>query len=310
MTATTWPELPLAQWQPTYETLHMWTQIVGKTRLALAPLQNHWWQVALYPTVRGLSTGAMPCDGRTVEIEFDFRDHVLAIRCSDGRNEVLSLTSTSVSQFFASYVSALRTLGVEARLHPVPVEIVTAIPFERDVEHSTYDANAAQRHWQILLQVHRIFEVFRSRFVGKASPVHFFWGSFDLATTRFSGRSAPRHPGGAPNCPDYVMVEAYSQECASFGFWPGGGLVADAAFYAYSYPEPLGYSRHRVEPDVAYYHPDLHEFVLPYEAVRSAANPDETLLAFLQSTYEAAADLARWDRAALDRPRAQWRGLP
>jgi len=235
---------------------------------------------------------------------------VLAIRCSDGRNEVLSLTSTSVSQFFASYVSALRALDINARLHAVPVEIVTAIPFERDFAHATYDPDAVQRHWQILLQVHRIFEVFRSRFVGKASPVHFFWGSFDLATTRFSGRSAPRHPGGAPNCPDYVMVEAYSQECASFGFWPGGGLVADAAFYAYSYPEPVGYSRHSVEPDAAYYHPDLHEFVLPYEAVRSAANPDETLLAFLQSTYEAAADLARWDRAALDRPRAQWRGLP
>ena len=310
MTIATWPELRLADWQPTYETLHMWTQIIGKTRLALAPLQNHWWQVTLYPTVRGLSTGEIPCGGRAVEIEFNFGDHVLAIRCSDGRNESVPLTSIPVSQFFASYMDALRALDINVRMHAVPVEIVNAIPFERDVEHATYDSNAAQRHWQILLQVHRVFEMFRSRFVGKASPVHFFWGSFDLATTRFSGRSAPRHPGGAPNCPDYVMVEAYSQECASFGFWPGGGLVDDAAFYAYSYPEPAGYAQRRIDPDAAYYHADLHEFVLPYEAVRGAANPDETLLAFLQCTYDAAADLAQWNRAALDRPRAQWRGLP
>ena len=304
-----WPQLPLAPWQPTYETLHMWTQIVGKTRLALAPLQNHWWQVTLYPTVRGLSTGTMPCEGRTVEIEFDFRDHVLAIRCNDGRNEVLPLAAMPVARFFASYMEALRALDIQVRLHAIPVEIVTAIPFERDVEHATYDADAANRHWRILLQVQRVFQMFRSRFVGKASPVHFFWGSFDLATTRFSGRSAPRHPGGAPNCPDYVMVEAYSQECASWGFWPGGGIIREAAFYAYAYPEPAGYPQHRVEPDAAYYHPELHEFVLPYEAVRSASNPDETLLAFLQSTYEAAADLAKWDRATIDRPRVQWLGL-
>ena len=307
--ASSWPALSLAQWQPTYETLHMCMQIVGKTRLALAPLQNHWWQVTLYPTVRGLATGAMPCGERSVEVEFDFVDHRLVIRSSDGISKALALVSRPVAQFFVEYMETLRALDVHVRLHPVPVEVVTAIPFERDVEHAAYDPDAAQRHWRLLLQVQRVFEMFRTRFVGKASPVHFFWGSFDLATTRFSGRKAPRHPGGVPNCPDYVMVEAYAQECASWGFWPGGGAMREAAFYAYAYPEPVGYAERRVEPDAAHYHPELHEFVLPYDAVRHAANPDETLLAFLQSTYEASADLAGWDRTALDRPCAQWRGL-
>jgi hypothetical protein len=299
--ASTWPPLPLGEWQPTYETLHMWTQIVGKTRLALAPLQNQWWEVTLYPTWNGLTTGPMPCDHRTVEVTFDFLQHVLDLNASDGRRQTLRLTARSVRDFYADYLEALRALDVHVRIHPVPVEIETAIPFAEDDVHAAYDPDAAQRHWRILLQARRVFEVFRSRFVGKASPVHFFWGSFDLATTRFSGRPAPRHPGGVPNCPNYVMVEAYAQECASAGFWPGGGIMGQPAFYAYAYPEPNGYAQARVEPAAAYYHPDLHEFVLPYEAVREAADPDQDLLAFLQTTYEAAADLGRWDRAALER---------
>jgi hypothetical protein len=308
-TSGSWPALPLAEWQATYDTLHMWTQIVGKTRLALAPLQNHWWEVTLYPDVRGLTTGAMPSGMRTVEVTFDFLDHKLAIATSDGTSQALPLAPRSVADFYADYTRALRALDVHARIHPVPVEVVTAIPFAEDRVHAAYDADAAQRHWRILLQAQRVFETFRSRFLGKASPVHFFWGSFDLATTRFSGRDAPRHPGGVPNCPEYVMVEAYAKECASWGFWPGGGTLAEAAFYAYAYPEPSGYAKRAIAADAAYYHPELHEFVLPYEAVRNAADPDALLLAFMQSTYDAAADLAAWDRAALDRPREQWNGV-
>jgi hypothetical protein len=287
----------------------MWTQIVGKTRLALAPLQNHWWEVTLYPTARGLTTGAMPCGERTVEVAFDFLDHRLVIATSHGTSTSLALAPRAVADFYADYMDALRALDVPARIHPVPVEVATAIPFADDRVHAAYDADAAQRHWRVLLQAQRVFEHFRTRFEGKASPVHFFWGSFDLATTRFSGRDAPRHPGGVPNCPDYVVVEAYSKECASWGFWPGGGAMSEAAFYAYAYPEPEGYAKHSLDVSAAYYHPELHEFVLPYEAVRRAGDPDATLLAFMQSTYDAAADLAAWDRAALDRPRDQWNGL-
>jgi hypothetical protein len=296
-----WPPLPLADWQPTYQTLHMWTQIVGKTRLALAPMQNHWWQVTLYPTPRGLTTGAMPCGGRSVDVTFDFLARELVIRTSDDRARSLPLVPRAVADFYAEYASALRALGVAARIHPVPVEVVTAIPFAEDRTHAAYDADAAERYFRILLAATRVFEEFRGRFLGKASPVHFFWGSFDLATTRFSGRGAPRHPGGVPNCPDYVMVEAYSRECASCGFWPGGGDLEEAAFYAYAYPEPDGYARREVAPVGAYYHAGLHEFLLPYGVVRTAADPDATLLAFLQSTYEAGADLGGWDRAALER---------
>jgi uncharacterized protein DUF5996 len=298
-----WPSLPLAQWQPTYETLHMWTQIVGKTRLALAPMQNHWWQVTLHPTARGLTTGALPYGSRTIDITFDFLGHALEIRTSDNRARSLPLVARSVADFYAEYMTALHALGIEATIHAVPVEIETAIPFADDRVHAAYDADAARRHWRILLSTTRVLEDYRSSFVGKASPVHFFWGSFDLATTRFSGRLAPRHPGGAPNTPDYVMVEAYSRECASCGFWPGGGAISEAAFYAYAYPEPNGYAQRKVEPAAAYYHPALREFVLPYDAVRNAANPDATLLAFLQSTYAAAAELGKWDRATLERPR-------
>jgi len=301
-----WPELPLAEWQDTYATLHMWTQIVGKTRLALAPMENHWWQVALYVTPRGLTTSAIPYGERTFAVDFDFIDHTLWVRASDGATRGLALVARSVADFYAEYMAVLRALGIEVALMPSPVEVQTAIPFAEDREHAAYDPDAARRCWQILLQTDRVLKRFRGRFVGKASPVHFFWGSFDLAATRFSGRRAPRHGGGAPNCPDYVMVEAYSHECSSCGFWPGAGAIAEPAFYAYAYPEPAGYADHVVRPQGAYYHRDMREFVLPYEVVRGASAPDELLLEFAQSTYDAAAEHGRWDRAALDRARDEW----
>jgi hypothetical protein len=301
-----WPSLPLAEWRDTYHTLHMWMQIVGKTRLALAPMENHWWQVPFYVTPRGLTTSAMPYGERSFTVDFDFLDHRLALQASDGTASGFALAAISVADFYASYLEALCALGIAVAIRPVPVEVETAIPFAADREHHSYDPDAANRCWRILGQSDRVLKRFRGRFLGKASPVHFFWGSFDLATTRFSGRRAPRHPGGVPNCPDYVMVEAYSHECSSCGFWPGDGANAEPAFYAYAYPEPLGYRDHVVRPGAARYSPEAREFILPYEFVRSAAAPDETLLQFLQSTYDAAAELGRWDRSALDRPAAEW----
>ena len=297
-----WPSLPLEAWRDTYATLHMWLQVVGKTRLALAPSENHWWQIALYVTPRGLTTSPMPSGTRTLAAEFDFIDHRLHLRVSDGATRDLPLTARSVADFYAGYREALRSLGVEMRMRPVPVEVERAIPFPEDREHHAYDADAAARCWRVLVQVDRVLKRFRGRFLGKASPVHFFWGSFDMAATRFSGRPAPLHPGGAPNTPDYVMHEAYSHECSSCGFWPGGGAIAEPAFYAYAYPEPPGYADHPVRPDGAYYSREAREFILPYEAVRTAAAPDDLILDFCQSTYEIAADLGGWDRAALDRP--------
>ena len=297
-----WPALPLASWQGTYATLHMWLQIVGKTRLALAPMRNHWWQVTLYVTPRGLTTSAMPFGERALSVELDFIAHRLTLRSSDGSERVLPLAEQSVADFYAGYMAALQSMGAAVKLMPRPVEVVTAIPFAEDREHCTYDGDAAHRWWQVLVHAERVLQRFASGFLGKASPVHFFWGSFDLAYTRFSGRPAPRHPGDAPNCPDYVMVEAYSHECASFGFWPGGGAVTEPAFYAYAYPEPTGFAQRSILPKAARYDNDLREFILPYEAVRAAERPDDTLLEFLQSTYAAAADLASWDRAALERP--------
>src|SRR5581483_1514140 len=239
----TWPALPLAQWQPTYATLHMWLQIVGKTRLALAPMQNHWWQVALYVTPRGLTTSAIPYRDQAFSVELDFIAHELAIRTSAGTSRVMPLGPQPVCDFYRDYTAALAALGIEAKLMARPVEIATAIPFALDREHAAYDPDAAHRCWRILVHAERVMKRFAARVIGKASPVHFFWGSFDLAYTRFSGRVAPRHPGGAPNCPDYVMVEAYSHECSSCGFWPGGGAVAEPAFYAYTYPEPASYGQ-------------------------------------------------------------------
>lgn len=304
--AAAWPALPLDEWRDTYETLHMWTQIVGKTRLALAPMENHWWQIPLYVTPRGLTTSAIPYGERTFEVAFDFLDHRLDVRTSDGSTRTISLASQSVADFYASYMTALRALGLNVRIYPVPVEVETAIPFAEDRRHASYDADAAHRCWQLLVQADRVLKRFRARFMGKASPVHFFWGSFDLAATRFSGRRAPAHPGGVPHCPSYVMLEAYSRECSSCGFWPGGGPIAEPVFYSYAYPEPPGYAAHPVHPKEAFYSRDMREFVLPYETVRTGAAPDEMLLEFLQSTYDAAADLAHWDRADLDRPSAEW----
>lgn len=296
-----WPALSLAGWRDTYATLHMWTQVVGKTRLALAPMENHWWQCTLYLTDRGLTTTPMPAGERLLTVEFDFIDHLLVLRTGEGTLRRLALVAQTVASFYAQYVAALRELGFEPRILPRPVEVEVAIPFAEDDQHASYDGLAAHGWWRALAQADRVFKRFRSGFVGKQSPSHFFWGSFDLAVTRFSGRTAPRHPGGAPNCADYVMVEAYSHECSSAGFWPGGGPVDDAAFYAYAYPEPEGYATQPVRPAASHYHPQAHEFILAYEAVRTAADPDAALLDFLQSTYEAAATQGRWDRASLER---------
>jgi len=299
-----WPTLPLSDWKDTCDTLHMWTQIVGKTRLALAPMQNHWWQITLYVSARGLTTSAIPFDAGLFSAEFDFLDHRLVLRTSDGATRMLALAPRTVADFYGEYGDALQSLGIDFRFaRPSPVEVEVSVPFAEDRQHASYDPDAARRWWQILRSTDRVMERFRSRFVGKASPAHFFWGSFDHATTRFSGRPAPTHPGGAPNCPDYVMVEAYSHECASCGVWPGGMGYDEPAFYAYAYPEPDGYARHPAAPAGARYDTTLREFVLPYESVRDAADPDAALLDFFQSTYEAAADLAHWDRAALERPR-------
>lgn len=305
-TRSAWPALPLAEWRESYATLHMWMQIVGKTRLALAPMENHWWQVPLYLTPRGLTTSAIPSATRSFAVDFDFLKHVLSVRVSDGVILELALTACSVADFYTKYIDALRSLGLKVALNPVPVEVETAIPFAEDHQHAAYDPGAANRCWQILLQTDRVLKRFRGRFLGKASPVHFFWGSFDLAMTRFSGRRAPRHPGGAPNCPNYVMVEAYSHECSSCGFWPGGGVIAEPVFYAYAYPEPAGYADQAVRADGAHYSPEMREFILPYEVVRTATAPDEALLQFFQTTYDAAADIARWNRAALDRAQLEW----
>ncbi len=301
-----WPALPLAEWKDTYATLHMWSQVVGKTRLALAPMENHWWNITLHLTARGLTTTPMAHGGRTFSVYFDFLNHELNIRVSDGSNRTLPLRARSVADFYREYMAALDGLGLPVQILARPVEVVTAIPFAEDEQHRSYDPDAAQRWWRATAAADQVFKRFRGRFQGKQSPSHFFWGSFDLATTRFSGRPAPKHPGGAPNCADWVMVEAYTHECASAGFWPGSDLLPEPAFYAYAYPEPTGYADAPVRPDGAYYHRELREFILPYERVRSAPSPEETLLEFLQSTYTAAADLGAWDRAALDRPRASW----
>lgn len=296
-----WPELPaLETWQDTYETLHMWTQVVGKIRLELSPWINHSWGSTLYVTTRGLATSPIPYGASTFDITFDFIDHELRIATSRGDVRTLALQPMTVSTFHERTLQLLREVGIEVTIFTRPAEVVDAIPFEKDEQHASYDAEAVHNFWRALVQVDRVFKAFRARFIGKASPVHFFWGAFDLAVSRFSGRTAPQHPGGAPNCADWVMHEAYSHEVASAGFWPGAGL-GEAAFYAYAYPEPKGYRTHLVEPGAAHFSETLGEFILPYAAVQTAENPDQALLDFLQTTYEAAADLAAWDRAALER---------
>jgi hypothetical protein len=294
-----WPEMSPANWRATYATLHMWSQIVGKTRLALAPMENHWWQVALYVTARGLTTSAMPYGSLSVEVQFDFISHQLLVQISDGSQRSFPLTSMTVADFFALYMDALRALGINLAINASPVEVAKAIPFPQDHEHATYDDRAVHQCWLIFLNTQRVMKSFRGTFAGKQSPVHFFWGSFDLASTRFSGRRAPRHPGGAPHCPDWVMVEAYSHECSSCGFWPGDEN-SQPTFYAYAYPEPQGYAEHAVEPAGAHYDTTVREFLLPYETLRAENDPDEALLRFFQTTYEVAADLGRWDRMALE----------
>lgn len=303
-TASLWPDLPLESWADTYSTLQRWMQIVGKTRLVLAPMQNHWWQVPLYVSARGLTTSPIPAGPRHIEVEFDFIDHALAIRASDGATRRMSLEPRSVADFYHKYLAELRALGVDLRMTATPNEMPDAMPFPTDETHASYDPDAAHRCWQILVQTDRVLKEFRGGFVGKASPVHVWWGGFDIACTRFSGRTAPKHAGGIPNLPDYVAVEAYSHECISAGWWPGsiGGPVAEPAFYAYSYPMPPGCESAAVKPEAAYYHQQMAEWILPYESVRSAADPDAMLLDFLHSTYDAAAERARWDRKSLERP--------
>jgi hypothetical protein len=296
--ATAWPDLAASPWSDTRDTLHMWTQVVGKVRLALTPMMNQWWQVALYVSSRGLTTSLMHAGDRGLEIEFDFVDHVLDLRTTSGDRRQIALEPRTVASFYAATTTALDELGVGVRLFPRPSEVVDAIPFDEDEVHRSYDADAAHRFWLALVQIHRVLVEFRSRFTGKASPVHFFWGGADLCTTRFSGRPAPRHPGGVPNCPDWVQEMAYSHEVSSCGYWPGG--ADGGAFYSYAYPQPGGFADWPVEPAAASYDPDLGEFLLPYAAVRTAPDPDAALLSFLQSTYEAAATLANWDRPALE----------
>lgn len=294
-----WPSLPLEAWEDTYATLHRWVQIIGKIRLKLAPMVNHWWQVPLYVTSRGLTTSPMPYGAHLCQIDLDFLSHEMRLTTDTGRVRSVSLLPRSVADFYAETMSALSSLGVEVSIWTTPVEIPERTPFEQDRTHTAYDAEYAWRLWRVLVQTDRLLHEFRSRFIGKVSPVHFFWGAFDMACTRFSGRRAPRHPG-APYVARFVAVEAYSHEVASCGFWPGAGL-GEPAFYAYAYPEPEGYRDWPVRPPGAYYHPELSEFILPYEALRGLPSPETALLDFAQSTYEAVADLASWDRASLER---------
>jgi len=295
-----WPPLPLDAWEDTYRTLHMWTQVVGKVRLMKAPPLNHWWGIPLHLTARGLTTTPIPHGTRTFEIAFDFVDHRLDLATSAGNRERIPLEARSVSAFYREVMDALDRLGVPVRIRTTPVEVEEAIPFEENDRDRSYDPEAVRRFWHGLRQVDRVFKEFRARYLGKSSPVHFFWGSFDLAYTRFSGREAPEHPGGFPNMPDWATREAYSHEVWSGGFWPGLGL-GEPAFFAYAYPEPDGFADADPGAEGAYYHGDLGEFVLPYEAVRSGDDPDGALLGFLESTYQAAAELGEWPRGALER---------
>jgi hypothetical protein len=296
-----WPDLPLAAWSDTCDTLQLWTQVVGKVRIALTPLINHWWNATFHVTARGLAAPAMPCQGRTVDIVFDFMAHRLVIETSDGGTETIALKPMTVADFYAAFMAALRRLGIDVHIWTMPSEIENAIPFEKDRTHAQYDPVCVQRFWLALLQVNRVMTEFRARFLGKASPVHFFWGSFDHVVTRFSGRTAPPPKGATPNVAARVMAEAYSHECSSCGFWPGNGGYGRAAFYVYAYPEPDGYRDARLRTAGAFYDKNVGQFILPYDAVREATDPDALLLGFLQETYEAAADLAKWDRKALER---------
>ncbi len=291
-----WPALPLDSWRDTYATLHMWTQMVGKVRLALTPMVNHWWNVPLYVSARGLTSSAIPYRDGSFELEFDFINHQLLLRRSTGLLTALPLVAQPVAEFYDAFLALLHSAGIEVRIWRMPVEVPTPVPFDEDREHAVYDPERAQTFWRILTSVDHVLHEFRSRFIGKSSPVHFFWGSFDLAVTRFSGRRAPERQGADP-----ITREAYSHEVSSVGFWPGGGDVSGAAFYSYAAPEPSGFRDARVQPASAFYHPQLNEFVLMYDDVRTTPSPTATLLDFCQSTYEAAATLGNWDRQTLER---------
>jgi hypothetical protein len=290
-----WPSLPLAEWKDTCDTLHMWTQVVGKVRLELSPHVNHWWEVPLYVTAHGLTTSPIPCPRGIFEIYFDFIEHELAIVTSWNETKKLRLHTRTVADFYREFMSVLHALGIDTKIWPMPVEVPDPIRFDQDVSHSRYDPAYAHRFWRLLVTLDTIFKEFRARFVGKVSPVHFFWGSFDLACTRFSGRRAPERPGA-----DTITKEAYSHEAISAGWWPGGGLVADAAFYAYATPEPSGFRDAIVRPSKAFYHEKLSEFILPYEDVRVSSDPRAVVMDFLESTYDAGATLGNWDRTALE----------
>ena len=295
-TQPSWPELPLQAWQDTYATLHMWTQVVGKVRLALSPRVNHWWQVPLYVNSRGLTTSAIPYGDGVFDVQFDFIDHRLAIQTSWGSSKTMTLKPQSVADFYAEFMAALHSLGIDVRIWSRPCEVPNPVPFELDTQHASYDPEYAHRFWQILVLCDNIFEEFRAGFIGKDSPVHFFWGSFDLCVTRFSGRRAPERPGA-----DSITREAYSHEVISAGFWPGGGDIQGPAFYAYAAPEPAGFAEQKVQPAAAFYQPQLKEFLLMYDDVRRARAPREDLLSFLESTYAAGANLAHWDRKELEK---------
>ncbi len=299
----TWPDLPLAEWSETYATLHMWFQIVGKIRFTQCPWLNHSWHAALYVTARGLTTALIPYGTRNFQIDFDFVDHKLTLKTSDGGNAGFALDPQSVADFYARLMQEMQKLNLTVSISRMPNEVAEPIRFDLNETLGAYESKYANRFWRILVQAERVFIIFRVRFIGKCSPVHFFWGAPDLAVTRFSGRSAPVHPGGVLNLPDWVTREAYSHEVSSCGFWAGGAPILYPAFYAYAYPEPSGFARAPVTPHGAFYSEELHEFILPYNVVRKAASPDDTLLAFLQTTYEAAADLAKWNRKALERVR-------
>jgi uncharacterized protein DUF5996 len=294
-----WPELPWTDWAATIDTLHMWVQIVGKVRMALAPPLNHWWHVPLYVTARGLTTSAIPYRQRQFQVDFDLLDHRLDVTDTGGRSFTMPLVPKSVARFYREFMDGLRSLGIEVRISTKPVEVAEAIPFESDEQHASYDPTQAHSFWRGLLQAERVMKAFQTGFVGKASPVHFFWGGFDLAASRYSGRPAPLHPGGAPNCPTWVMEEAYSREEHSIGWWPTSAAPGPM-FYAYAYPEPEGFESAPVRPSEASFDGRLGEFVLTYEAVRGAADPDAAVQEFFQSTYEAGADLGGWDRSALE----------
>lgn len=299
--SSSWPELPYENWKDTYATMHMWSQIIGKIRMESSPWMNHSWQVTLYVTSRGLTTSLIPGHDKSFQIDFDFVGHRLVIQTSEGEESGFALESGPVSSFYEKVFSRMADLGLRVKIDKMPNEVANPIPFDEDEEHRSYEPEYAWRFWLALVRISRVFSEFRGNFIGKCSPVHFFWGAFDLAVTRFSGRQAPEHPGGIPNLPDRIVKEAYSQEVCSCGFWPGGDHLPQPVFYSYVYPEPSGFSAAKVKPGEAFYSDDMKEFILPYDAVRKSESPGSKLMEFLETTYEAAADLGNWDRKALER---------